>query len=83
MKPKIPRKIDFGLVVIKIIFVSIAEMRELAECESDEIAPDGLWNPENETIYIRKRLHPAHRRDVFWHELKHMVNDVDYWSRYG
>lgn len=83
MKPKIPKKIDFGLALIRIEFVSIAAMRQLAECEEDEGVPDGLWDPEHDVIYIRKRLHPAKRRDVFWHELKHMVNDVDYWSRYG
>lgn len=79
----IPKKLDFGLALIQVRFVSIKEMKELQDWEEGDPVADGMWDPDEDTIFIRKRLPPQLRRDVYWHEIKHCVNDTDYWSRRG
>ena len=83
---KIPRirrlksKIDLGLGVIPIILVSPAQMRDHADCEEDDVTPNGLWDHDLEVIYIGKWLPWKEKRKVFWHELRHAVADLEYWG---
>lgn len=80
---RLPRRLDLGLAAIQVRIVSRREMAEAADCESGDDPPDGLWDDEGGTIYVGRWLPAAQKRVVFWHEMKHAVNDADYWSRYG
>lgn len=77
---RLKAKVDLGLGVIPIILVSPARMRELAECDADDVTPNGLWDDEHEVIYIGQWLPWKEKRKVFWHELRHAVADLEYWG---
>jgi len=79
---RLPSKLDLGLAILHVRMVGVREMRAAAECDEEDACPDGLWDADEETIYILKYLSPKRKREVFWHEIKHAVNDQDYWSRH-
>ena len=48
-------------------------VRQLSETEMDRRDPnaDGIWDDDNKTIYLRKRLPLTRRRYILAHELGH------------
>jgi len=81
---RLPRKIDLGLAVVHVRLVTQAEMREASEAEDDEEVPDGYWDPEADSILIGRWLKTnKHKREVYWHELLHVMNDHHYWSQHS
>jgi hypothetical protein len=80
---RLPRRLDLGLAVIQIRLVGKRELWEAADCEPGDVQPDGAWDADDGTIYVGRWLKAEQKRVVFWHEVKHAVNDADYWSRYG
>lgn len=83
MAARLPRKIDFGIAIINIKLVSQKEMREAAECESEDFTPDGCWDADTDCIYILKKLSLKRKREVLFHELVHAAIDNNYWARYN
>ncbi len=79
---RLPRKLDLGLAVVSVRLVTQAEMREASECEADETPPDGFWDPESDSILIGKWLPLKQKREVYFHELIHALNDSAYFSQH-
>lgn len=67
-------RLPFGFA-IKVRQISTTEMAEEAECAPDD-APDGLWDSESRTIYIKRSLPVTRRRYVLCHELEHAATDL-------
>lgn len=82
MSLRLPKKVDFGIAVIHIQQVAVKEMREAADCEEDEITPDGCWVAEDDTIYILKKLPLKKKRTVLFHEMIHAAVDNEYWMKH-
>jgi Zn-dependent peptidase ImmA (M78 family) len=82
MALRLPRHVDLGLARLPVKVVSRAEMFDAADCHEGEAPPDGLWDCEDETIYIGKWLPAKEKRIVLFHEVCHAVNDAQYFDRY-
>jgi Zn-dependent peptidase ImmA (M78 family) len=80
---RIPSVVDFGLAVIHIRQVTVAEMRDECDAEADEITPDGLWDAESDTIFLLRKLSRRRKREVLFHELVHAAVDNQYWARHA
>jgi Zn-dependent peptidase ImmA (M78 family) len=72
---RLPDYIDLFLAKIKVELISHAQMRLEAECEEDHRTPEGLWDTDNETIFIGKWLRSHRKREVLMHELAHACLD--------
>lgn len=76
---RLPHRIDFGVAVIPIRQVGKREMREIAECDEDDVTPDGLWDGDDGVIYLLKTAPNRQKREVLFHEIVHAANDHTYW----
>lgn len=72
---KFPTKIDLFVQIIQVKLVDKKTMREEAECEDDDSTPEGLWDGDNETVYVGKWLRRKRRYEVLMHELAHACLD--------
>lgn len=70
-----PKSIDLKFALIEVVLVSRARMREEGECEDDESTPEGLWDTEEDTVFVGKWLPAKRRREVLMHELAHACLD--------
>jgi Zn-dependent peptidase ImmA (M78 family) len=52
------------------------KMRDEADCDHEDLTPDGLWDDETRTIWIMQNLPTKRLRYVLAHELHHAI--VDY-----
>lgn len=66
-------RLPFGYVVA-VKLVSDTEMADVIECEPDE-APDGSWDVDTRTIYLRKVIPLGRKRYALGHELGHALWD--------
>lgn len=74
MRQRMLQKVKLGGDhVIKIILVAPTTLAEISEAD---VALDGYWDDENETIYIDKKLSTKKRWNIYWHELRHAINDI-------
>lgn len=80
---RLPRKIDLGLAVVSVKLVTKAEMREASDTEPDEEVPDGHWDPETDSILVGRWLPMKQKREVYYHELIHALNDSQYFSQHS
>ncbi len=77
MKYRLPRVVHLGLgYKIKVALVPQSFLRELADDDDEQQNYDGIWLDERKTIYIDKALRASDRREVYWHELIHALNDT-------
>lgn len=81
MGARLPSRLDFGIQIINIRQVTTKEMRELYECEEDDVTPDGFWDADSDSIYLLKKLSLSQKRLVLFHELVHAAVDNEYWAR--
>jgi hypothetical protein len=81
---RLPRKIDLGLAVISIRLVSQAEMRDASDADDpSESPPDGFWDAESDSILIGRWIRSnKHKREIYFHEILHAINDSAYWSQH-
>lgn len=80
----IPSQIDLGAFLLHIKMVGKREMIEESEWEPvDGVEiPHGLWDPEEETIYLGKWVSKQTQRWALLHEIGHAVLDFrDYYDR--
>lgn len=80
----IPTQIDLGAFLLHVRLVTKKEMIEESEWEPDQGVeiPQGLWDPEMETIYIAKWITRQEQRWALLHEIGHAVLDYrDYYDR--
>lgn len=75
---RLPRRVDLGLgYVVQVVLVPQAILQEIVgDEEGNNGALDGLWDPDKRIIYVDKRCSSKRRREVFWHELLHAINDI-------
>lgn len=79
---RLPRKIDLGLAVVSVRLVTKAEMKIAVDDDDDEGLPDGFWDPDSDSILVGKWLSPKQKREVYYHELLHVINDSAYFSQH-
>lgn len=72
---RLPKRLDLGLAYVHVKSVTKAQMREEAECDEEDVTPEGLWSDEDDTIYLGKWLSAKRKREVLFHELTHAVLD--------
>jgi len=70
-----PKAIDLKFALIVVLVVGKKRMREEADCEAWEATPEGLWDTEEETVYVGKWLSAKRKREVLMHELAHACLD--------
>lgn len=75
-KPVLPECIDFGFHMVYIKEVGSEYMREEAECESDELTPEALWDTDHDMILILENLPTRKKRYYLMHELVHACLDL-------
>jgi len=80
-RARLPKVVHVGLgYKVRIILASQTEIREAFD--DDEISLDGCWvsseegYPEAGVIYIHNKLSSTRKREVYWHELLHAINDI-------
>lgn len=66
-------RLPFGYVVL-VKLVTDAEMADSIECEVDEI-PDGSWDMDTRTIFVRRAVPLRRKRYALGHELGHALWD--------
>ena len=71
----LPKKIDLAFWRIDIKYVGEKRMREESDCDPSDHTPDGLWDSENDSIYILRTLSLARKRYIICHELIHAMVD--------
>lgn len=74
----IKRKLDLGVQIVHVVWLTEAAMRDEAECDEDEDTPDGLWDDEGMRILLHKRLikTPRYARQIYLHEIGHAALDL-------
>ena len=78
--PRLPRKLDLGWGYhVEIKLVTDREMADECDEEDRSEIPDGLWDVETRTIFIRRKLPWKRRLIVLLHERKHAVLDHEHW----
>ena len=66
---RLPRK-------IKLPFTKPIRVIELAKSDMAIRGCDGLWDDDERTIYIRRSLSSAKKKQILYHELIHAVHDL-------
>ena len=74
MKPRVPKRINLGYG--NIIKVSLVAQDRLKLIGRTGEPLDGIWDDVSRTLYIDKNLSAESRKQTFYHELIHIVNDV-------
>lgn len=76
---RLPSKIvfPFGYVVL-IREISDQEMRLEVEAGQDEFPPDGLFDAETRTIFIRRGLSLGRKKYILSHEMIHLLADYQH-----
>lgn len=74
MKPRVPKRLNLGYG--NIIKVSLVSQDRLKDVGRTGEPLDGLWDDVSRTLYIDKNLSAERRKQAFYHELIHIVNDV-------
>ncbi len=74
----IKRRLDLGVAVLAVEWVSDAVMRAEAECDEGELTPDGCWDDEGKRIllHVRMKKTPRHARRIYLHEIGHAALDL-------
>jgi Zn-dependent peptidase ImmA (M78 family) len=73
---RLPSKIDLGLELVHVKLVTKKEMREECDLETEEDStPEGVWDYDQDTIFIGRWLSPKRKREVLFHELVHAMID--------
>jgi len=74
MKPRVPKSINLGYGnIIKVRLVSQSRLKEVGRA-SEPL--DGMWDDVSRVLYIDKNLSSEGRKQTFYHELIHIINDV-------
>ena len=74
MKPRVPKRLNLGYG--NIIKVSLVSQDRLKDVGRTGEPLDGLWDDVSRTLYIDKNLSAEGRKQAFYHELIHIINDV-------
>lgn len=80
---RLPSRIDFGVAILNVRQLSVKDMRLEADCDEYDPTPDGLWDSEQDTIFMLRRLSQRKKREVLAHELIHAAVDNEYWNKHG
>lgn len=72
------RRLDLGVAVISVEWVTEATMRDETDCEDDDATPEGAWDTDRDRILMLDKLkrNPKRARKILLHELSHAVNDL-------
>lgn len=78
MTKGIRKRVDLGVAVIQVEWVSDQAMRAETECEPDDPTPEGAWDTDTDRILLLDALKrkPRRARKIYLHELVHAVNDL-------
>jgi hypothetical protein len=81
----IPKKINFGLGAVTIRWVTKAQMCEAYECDGHEpgepdVCADAGWFPATYEILLGSWLTGPALRRAYFHELHHLVTDLEWES---
>ena len=71
---RLPRKVSLGFGVT--IFVRTTTEAHLKSIMHTDNSLDGGWDDSSNTIWIDEACAPKKRKQVFFHELIHAINDV-------
>ena len=72
--PRVPKSINLGYGnIIKVRLVSQSRMKLIGRAEEPL---DGMWDDVSRTMYIDKNLSAERRKQTFYHEMLHVINDV-------
>jgi Zn-dependent peptidase ImmA (M78 family) len=71
---RLPSRITlpFGYTVL---VKQVSEQEMKVEAEDDEDPPDGLWDVDSRTIYVRSHLSLKRKRYILGHEMCHALAD--------
>ena len=71
---RLPRYVNLGYGAI--IYVKTAPEAHLQTIMKVDHALDGCWDDTTSTIWIDESLSPRKRKQVYFHEIIHAVNDI-------